>query len=210
MAEITRSARIVEIIGQILRNRYGSLSKKQLRNLANAAYSSGLKFLNSHLSITRNEKAEIIDFIKSLLQEKTNLSEDDCAKFTKRLFLLICYGICYSVIRKIANSLGSDKLMPIFKEIGDSRHDSPAIQLITVAIELEFTKKIPKDNIQSLFAELEKNVIAQRLLQEIMIGYLYLNYVNITDKQWISDTLKIPIDFQRKLQYKTNEKLIAN
>lgn len=206
LSEINRSVRLVEIIGQILRNRHGSLTKTQLTDLTLSAYSSGLKFLSFFLTTTRKNHDYILKFIQDIFKENTKLSDDDISKEARKIFLMLCYGTSYSVIKKIANSVGTDKLMPIFEEITNSHQESPAIQLIYIAIQLEFTKKIPKKVIAETYLELQGNPIAQRLLQEIVIQHLYLNHVEFRERQWISDKLKLPMASQRLLQGKSELK----
>ena len=206
LSQINKSARIVEIIGQILRNRYGSLTKEQLTALSLSAYSSGLKFLNFFLVETRNEQDYILKVIQDNFSNNTNFSNEKISKEARNIFLMFCYGTSYAVIKKIANSLGSDKLMPIFEEIARNQPDSPAIQLIQIAILMEFKKQIPKKELSNLYSKLEGNKIAQRLLQELVIQHLYLNHVEYKDRQWISDKLKMPIQEQRLLQSKTEFK----
>ena len=206
LAEVNSSVRLVEIIGQILRNRHGSLKKAQLTDLCKAAYSSGLKFLNFFLSSTRQDQEHILTYIQDIFRENTNLSDEEISREARNIFLMLCYGTSYSVIIKIANSVGSDKLMPIFKELYDKHPESPAFKLIWIAIQLEFNKELPKLTIEKTYVELEKNPIAQRLLQEIVIQHLYLNHVDYTDRQWISSKLHLPMKSQRMLQGKEEHK----
>lgn len=206
LSEINRSARLVEIIGQILRNRYGSLKKEQLKELSLSAYSSGLKFLNFFLTTTREEQEYILDFLRNIFKQNESLTDDDISKEAKNIFLMLCYGTSYSVIKKIANSLGSEKLVPIFNDINENHADSPAMKLIHVAVLLEFTKSIPKKELSELYANLDGNPIAQRLLQELVVQHLYLNHVNYKDRQWISSKIELPIDTQRLIQSKDEYK----
>lgn len=202
LAEIHKSIRIIDLIGQILRNRYGSLTKEQLVALSNAALGSGLKFLNFFLELTRKDQQHILDFLQNIFETHSNLTETEIAGRVRKTFLMLCYGTSFSVIRKIANSIGSNKLLPIFDIIAEQHSDSPARQLINIAIKLEFTKEIPKNDISKLNAKLENNPIAKRLLQEVVIQHLYLNIIDYKDRQWISSTLDLPIKKQRYMQRK--------
>ena len=200
LAEINRSVRIIEVIGQILRNRHGSLTKAQLNDLAQSAYSSGLKFLNFFLSSTREREDDLLNLIDQIFKEDSSASTEDVSREARKIFLMLCYGTSYSIIKKISNSLGAKELIPIFEEISKNNKKSPAIQLIQIAIQLEFDKKIPKAEISKLFQELEGNPIGQRLLQELVIQHIYLNTVSYQDMQWISEKLKLPIQAQRQMQ----------
>jgi len=144
LAEVNRSVRLVEIIGQIIRNRHGSLKKEQLKELSLSAYSSGLKFLNYFLTTTKDDQEPILNFIQGIYKENTSLSVNEISEKARKVFLMLCYGASYSVIKKIANSLGSEKLMPIFDDISGASTKSPAVQLIHITIQLESTKKNTK------------------------------------------------------------------
>ncbi len=206
LAEVNRSVRIVEVVGQILRNRHGSLTKTQLIDLCMAAYSSGLKFLNYFLTTTREDQEHILTFIQEIFKKNTELSDDEVTKEARKIFLMLCYSTSYSVIKKIANSVGSNDLMPIFKELSKNNSDSPAFKLIWIAIHLEFNKKLPKIMIEDAYNEFDGNPISQRLLQEIVIQHLYLNNIEYTDRQWISSKLNLPMVSQLLIQGKKERK----
>lgn len=206
LSEINQSVRLVEIIGQILRNRYGSLTKVQLTNLTLSAYSSGLKFLKFFLDSTRDNQNVILNYLQGLFKKNTRLGDKQISNEARKIFLMICYGVSYSVIKKIANSVGSNKLVAIFEEISRSHNDIPTYQLINIAIKMEFGKSIPRAEVERLYKDLEDNPIARRLLQEIIIQHLYLNYVDYKDRQWISEKLALPMASQRQLQSKPDRK----
>ncbi len=200
LADINRSARVVEIIGQILRNRYGSLDKAQLVELSKSAYSCGFKFLDFFLTETRENQEELLRFIQKVFRENTNHTEESIIKEARRFFLMLCYGASYSVVKKIADSIGYDELIPVFEEINAGANVTPVMKLVYLAIKLEFTKEIPKKELESVYLEFSGNPIAQRLLQELVIQHLYMNEVEYRDRQWISSKLKLPVRTQRLLQ----------
>ncbi len=207
-AEINRSLRIIETIGQILRNRHGSLAKDDLIDLTKAACSSGLKFLSFYLNTTRSEETEITTIIENVLKKNTSLTDERLSSVTKKFFLMLCYGTSYGVIKRIVNSLGSDKLIAIFDDIRKTSPEYPTIQLICIAIKLEFSKEIPKSEIEKLYNSLRKNPFTQRLLQEMIVQHLYLNVVDYRDKQWIASKTGIPMKTQRLIQSKGQSKEI--
>jgi len=174
--------------------------------LAESAYSSGLKFLKFFFTETSREENYILACLQKVFKENTSFSDDEISAEARKIFRMLCYGTSFSVIKKIANSLGSDKLIAIFADISERNPKSPAIQLIYIAILLEFTKIIPKNEISDLYSKLNDNPIAQRLLQELVIQHLYLNVVEYDDRQWISAILKIPMKTQRMLQQNNPDK----
>lgn len=207
LADVNRSFRSIQIIGQILRNRKGSLNKKQLQSLAEAADGAGLRFLKFFLALTERSEHTILKLITEALKQRDDLSDDDIADEARKMFLLICYGTSYAVVKHLADSLGSRELLSIFESIKNERRDQPVYSIIFVAIKLEFTKEIPRDDVELLYMELDGNLIARRLLQEIVVRHLHLNHVSYRDQQWISEKLAIPLATQKILQRKDRKKI---
>lgn len=199
IADIVRSARMIDVVGQILRNRSGSLPKPQLTALAKSGYESGLKFLTYWLDLTKREKKHLIAIISAVLKEHLRGDEDKLRKAAISTYLGLTYGVCLAVIRRISSSLGSEDLIEIFERLGKDNPDSIAVQLINVAIRLEFTKLIPKKEVGQLNVALASNPVGKRLLQELVIQHLYLNEVATQEKQWISSKLGIPIRAQQQI-----------
>ena len=197
LADIVRSARMVDVVGQILRNRSGSLNKHQLIDLARSGYESGLKFLTFWLNLTERGKDYLISIISERLKEQLSGDHHKLRKAAGRMYLSLSYGMCLAVIRRVANSLGSDDLTEIFDILEKENPDSIAVRLINIAIRLEFTKRIPKKDVNRLNADLESNPVGKLLLKQVVIQHLYLNEVTVTDRQWISSKLQIPMSSQR-------------
>lgn len=199
-SEINTSIRLTEIIGQILRNRHGSLTKDQLKDLTLAAYESGLKFLSCFINETESNQDHIINIIQDLIRKNASKSNEQITKLARDFFLFICYTIIYSVLNKIKDSIGTNKLMPVFEEITVENIESPAIQLLQIAIYLEFKKEIPKREIDQFYSRYKNDQIIVRLLQEIVIQHLYLNHIDHAERQWLSNKLGLPIETQRRIQ----------
>jgi hypothetical protein len=200
LSEINRSAKAVEVIGQILRNRYGDLKIPQLVDLAEASFNTGLRFLSFYLEIHSKTEEETVSLIKKLIKKNSKTSDEQIENSARNLYVQLCYETTFSVIKKIALSNGSEKLLPVFDEVSNGSENSAALKLINLAIKLEFTNNIPFKLIESLSSELETNYIAIRMLKQIVIHHLYLHHVEVRDRQRIADILKLPIKAQRQIQ----------
>ena len=205
--DIVRSARMIDVVGQVLRNRSGSLEKSQLSDLAKSGFETGLRFLSFWLEFTRAEKGDIVALITGALLAGVEGAKDDekTRRAATELYLNLCYDVCHGVLRRIANSLGARELVEIFDKLEHQEPESIAIMLINVAIEMEYTKKIPKNKINKLNRKLGSNPIARLLLRQLVIQHLYLNEVPVRDKQWISAKLGIPMSSQRRLEGNTTK-----
>ena len=200
--DIVRSARMIDVVGQILRNRSGSLERTQLSDLARSGFDTGLRFLSFWLEFTRRDRSGIVGLIASVLMTaaKGAKDEDEIRRAATQLYLDLCYDVCRGVLRRVTHSLGARELVEVFEMLEQQEPDSIAVLLLNVAIQMEFTKKIPKRKIERLIVKLRSNPIAGLLLKELVIQHLYLNEIRIGDKQWISAKLGIPMRSQRRLE----------
>jgi len=199
LSDINKSAKSVEIIGQILRNRYGSLKKPDLFELALDAYSVGLRFLKFYITTAASSKDEFLERLQHVIREETTHSSEDTEKIARKIFLALCYNLSLSVIKKISLSVGSDKLISLFDEICE-KNPTPAHKLINLAIHLEFKKELPKKMIESMVKDFGDNILCNRMLQEIVVQHLYMHYLEYDEKQWVASTLKIPVASQQLIE----------
>lgn len=76
LLDVNRSYRALEILGQIIRNRKGSLQIQDLDHLGIEAYSVGLRYLNYYLGLTQSMQGEIIEEIQRLITTKKSWSTE--------------------------------------------------------------------------------------------------------------------------------------
>lgn len=208
-ADINRSAKAVEIIGQILRNRHGSLRLDQLDSLSKTSFSAGLRFLSFYFKLTKSAKGEILDEVSKVIEKNSSLTESEVKDVARKIFHGICYGVSFAVIKKVSFSTGNDQLIPVFKKIA-AEIDTPAVHLISICIELEFTKRVNKESIETALRKVGKQTIAYRLLQEVVMQHLYVHTIEYNDRQWLSSKLNIPMHNQRLAQSQKRTKLLEN
>ncbi|WP_171027798.1 TIR domain-containing protein [Photobacterium damselae] len=205
LLDVNRSYKSLEILGQIIRNRKGSMSIDQLQELGTEAYSVGLRFLDYYFNTIKSMKSEIIDEIHRLIEKKKNWSKEKITQEARLFYWTFSYIMSLNVIRKIALSVGHKDLVEFYSRISD-QFGSEVARLIEIEIELEFRKTIPRDKISQLWSQIKDNVVTRRLLQEILINHLHFHYVKHDDKHWIASTLAIPIQEQNKMQSKRKVK----
>lgn len=196
LAKINRAFKGIELVGQIVRNRYGSLERETLKQLVAQAYGVGLRFLQFFLSLSDTSREEVIQTIEALIRENPRIGNEKVEKEARSVFLLITYGVIYGVLRKIASSIGSKEAREVYEEL-EAANGSPAMKLINQAIELQFQKLINQKKLESLAEEFKSNVVCKRILQEIVVQYIYMYPVGYKEKQFISDKLDIPMADQR-------------
>ena len=205
LAEINSSAKAIDIIGQILRNRHGDLTKLQLTDLVEASFSVGLRFLDYYLTLHASSEQEMIQLISGLIKEDNRIPDNQVVKAARDCYVRMFYQVTFAVIKKIVFSTGANKLISIFDEVSSRNEGSAALQLINLAIKLEFTNEIPFNQIEQMISNFKSNFFAKRIIQQVVIQHLYLHHVDLADKQRIATLISIPIEKQR--QFQSNKKL---
>ena len=206
LAKINRTFKGIEIIGQIIRNRHGSLGKVKLEELAEQAYGVGLRFLEYFLEISDAAKEEVVKMIENGLKENPSITNEKLGKEAKNIFLLMTYGAIYGVLRKVSMSVGSKEAKQIYKRI-EEKTPTPAVKLINQAIYLQFNKSLDAKSVKQLSEEFMKNPVCERLLKEIVIQHIYMYPVEYKEKQKIAEILNIPMADQMRLGFQKSFKV---
>lgn len=207
--DIVRSAKTVEIVGQIIRNRHGSLTRNELNELLQSAILSGLRFMNFFIEFIEDAEDELVDMIsKAVSTSDKPLSPSQADNLAKSVYTRLCYGGVISIILKIASAIGHKKVLSLIRAIEKKYEGYVSIELVSIALELEFSSSIPRTKIEAIYKGISGNVVADRILKEIVVNHLYLNYIDRADKQWIASKLGIPLSTQNRIEgYRAQKKL---
>lgn len=206
-AKINKAFKGIEVMGQIVRNRYASLPRENLQNIIEGGYFTGLRFLSYFLQLSNLSKTDIINVIENILKENPKISNSDLEKEATHYFLLMTYGVIFGVLKKISSSMGGAEIEEICLKI-ERDHNSPAIKLINQSMELNHRKKLDFARIDQLQKDFKSNPVCGRMLRENIILHTYMFPVEYRDKQRLSQSLKISMQQQRKLDRSRGGKML--
>lgn len=190
---IKKSMRTMEIIGQILRNNYGSLQKNQLKDLFVKAQNVGLRLLKSFMDIMKKEKDIFEKFIKHKLDtdsklKKHTLSDEAKIRAAELLADLFSYQVVFGLIYKIVDSIGYERTVNIADE-ANNKMNTVASDLINIFIHTWYKKTLDISKLKNLVKkfEKEKNYQAINLLKRIIHRHVYMHDIPFKDKQKLSN-----------------------
>jgi hypothetical protein len=200
MIKVNKVFRSIEVCGQILRNRFGSLERDSLELIYEESLSISLRFLGMFLRYSELLKEEATRNINSILEQFPNTPDATIIKKVENSYLSLNYLFIFGMLHKIAFSLGSSRGHDIYIKVTD-KDKTPASQLIQEIIELQFDKKIDMDKIERLHKEFtkSKNVVCNRLLRQIVLRHCYFHDVRFKERQKLAEKLSIPINVQRSI-----------
>jgi len=218
LSKLNQALKSIEIMGQILKNRSNSLEKEILYSIAFEACGVGLRPLKSFLETSMKCKEDIvqdiIEYVKKIEEKREQdkkkriFKDDEIEKISRKLYLTICYIISFGFVDKIVTSLGSDKLITIFDKLNQD-YDTPAFNLICLAIEMQFSKTIPFEKIKSLNDKFKTNIFAKTLLEEIVVRFLYMHFIESEDKHRLCSILGISMKNQILIEQQKSTKVVV-
>ncbi len=207
LIEIRKSAKCMEIIGQILKNNYGSLRRPRLEELFEEGQNVGLRLLRSFIVLMTTEREGMEELIQSRIgkikKKDKELSKAEREKETQKFLAYFSYSIIFGWLSKIVDSLGYDKLIGIADSV-NNKTNTVASKLINLSIHTWHVKRLDINKIKALHREFEddKNYQAIYLLKDIVSRHIYMHPIKYQDKQKINSILGFPLARQEVMQKK--------
>jgi UDP-2,3-diacylglucosamine pyrophosphatase LpxH len=196
--KVNLALKAVEILGQLLRNYYGSLKLPTKITLLNESYAAPFRVLHDFFTALGSDVNSLIGALEKLLEKKrADLPPEERERLARKLIFDIAGYVTVGLIKKISSATGSENLKELYaKLITDS--DSDAYRLIDISTKLDFPGQIPFEELQELAVRYRNNYFAQRVLQSLVIGHLYMFQTSDMDKQKLSKILGIDMKIQRQ------------
>jgi hypothetical protein len=174
MAKVNRVFRSIEVCGQILRNRLGSMERKSLELIYEESLSVSLRFLNLFLKYSEFVKEESIRIIETSKSQENSISPTKLTRKVESFYLGMNYMVILGMLYKISFALGSPKGRDIYAKVTEN-NPNPALCLIQEIIELHFEKKLDFNKIKELHFKFNKNPICDRFLKHIILRHCYMH-----------------------------------
>lgn len=208
VSKINWAMKTLEIMGQILKNYFGSTKKDKKVEMGREVYLLSLRSLGAFLNkFVENQEQILLDLERIIKQEA--ITSDEKIKSTARNFIFgLTSAISIFFIKKVSSSAGTHDLLPIFKEINDLLPVT-SVKLIDISIKLDHMYDIPFSEIESLLDVVGDNPMVITILRKIVINHIYMFPVDYRDRQKVVDLLslnqkQIQIGTVKKQQYINN------
>ena len=200
ISKLNLSIKMLQILGNILQNYYGSLKGGKKLVLVEEAYCLGLRTLTVVLYAIlyfvyfKNENI-LKERVKRILEKKYDKKQPDnktIEKFAKKLLFYESTIISFIFIKYISNFIGSQKLSRTFEKILE-KNTYNSYYLIDIAIKLDFPQKIPVDEIKYLEKKFRGNILPEYLLKLLVCEHIYMFPTNRDNRQKVCNILNIKL-----------------
>ncbi|NFO58523.1 metallophosphoesterase [Clostridium botulinum] len=206
--ELNFSFKTMEILGQILKNYWGSLSGDIREKIGCQLYLVGLRSLRETYEILNEAKDKLLLILKKEIDTKKSKNNDWVEKRARNLLFLFTSFFTKSCIDKISSCIGDDKLSETFNDI-ERELNVNSVKIINLSIKLEyFGGKFPYSYVEELIKKNENNILATFLIKHMVRNYLYMYKTTYRDKNKIASLINIPtkgIDIHKAKNISVNE-----
>lgn len=198
---MNKALRSIEVVGQIVKNRQGSLPKTDIKAMVMQMYETAFRTISYFGTIVETDKAQVIDDI--IKNKKEGISNDEIKKKLDAFFEITSLNFCLFVFSKMINSVGTKELRAIFTQVAEEI-GSPAAKLVSFSI-ISCFSKIAIPELKDLVEELNDNPVAMSIIRARVRSYLYNNHVTFSDRQKIIQAVSLN---PRDSQITTNRRAI--
>lgn len=178
-----QAIRSLEIVGQIIKNRKGSLPRRQLIDMVEELYYTAFRTIGFFGKLVINTQDEIIES----LQHDNILENEGKTKMIERLNIFVqLYSLrfCLGIFSKVIHSVGLSELKDIFHEVAN-KIGTPAAKILTFSINTYYGR-MSNNELQQIYKEMKDNPVALRILKARVKSYLYNNDVDYRKRQQIA------------------------
>jgi len=201
VSELQHLIKTSEILGQIIKNYYGSLERSKKKSCLNEVFGGPLRMLRFVFDQLLEDPQPFIKEIESALEERGEGkdSSERAALARKSAFNLIGM-ICTGIVLRTGQFVASDKLDEEVSElVGDN--SSNAYELIEAATRLTRPGSLPMAKLNKLSQKLERNSFAFTVFQSLIVYYIHMFHTSERDKQKLCSIAKITLSSARSIGY---------
>lgn len=201
IAQMTVLFKTTEILGQVLKNQYAKLLRTRKVYLLEELFNGPLRAIRHFYSfLEKNPDALVAEIDAALLRKRKVDKEEDRKAIARRVVASLVQLLTFAFVLRAAQSANSDSLSEDVREVV-KRNPTLAFKLIELNILLDSPKAIPRQKLKQLHKDVERDLVAARLLQIMVLNRLYMFKTTEQDMQWLNGELKIDLGIQRAITY---------
>lgn len=210
VAKFTLLFKTAEILGQILKNYYGSLEKPFKAELLQEVFDGPLRALRLQLEAIEDDMEGFVSYIGNVvLKDDKSLSDESRLTFARKASFSILGWLGTGVISASAYYVATDKLR---EDVASLVRSNPTVayRLIDMGTRLVRPGHMPLEEINKLAKELKDNHYAFGILQALGLNHLYQYHTEPSEKQRLCNILKISMDEAKAVELQGRDtKLIS-
>ncbi|MCY7217660.1 TIR domain-containing protein [Streptococcus cristatus] len=185
--QVRSAVQTVEVIGVILKNRYGSIKNKDFNKILKNAVDANLRLLTSFIKVVSDQ--DFILLLEEFISQEVTSEHLDEAKLRKEIHDMLVsmnFVTIYALIMKTISSIGSEHISRYFSSemIVDSNL-TPSYRLIKIGLELEYEKQFSENAILEDRNNKNMSHVARTILNLMVVNHVSRHHFNYQEKSRI-------------------------
>ncbi len=191
------ASRIVQVLGQVLRNYSGSLTARRKRVVLETTYGLGLRALGSVFSEIKEHRSTFLRSVERGLKEnwekdQIGISEaKEIRSKAEKFISLRLREFAFFVVKHISRSIGTERVDKALTDVANRMGLTAAI--IDLSIRLDHFDEFPMHQLEKVRKECGKHWFPNSITQWIVVDHLFLNKVAYHERQKACSILKIKL-----------------
>lgn len=192
--QINEAIKIIELMGQLLRNFYGSMEKDQKNSVAKTTFELCFKIINALFSELFKNTDNFIETLTAIIykeiidnngEEKIDEKEASIIRDQIRKYIYAIHGgTLYSIVRKTALAIGDSELDTTYENIlNDNSENHISFSLLKAKIEFEHYKEPNINKLSDLYKKVQGNKLITQTIQIMTKEYVYMYETNYDYRQ---------------------------
>jgi predicted MPP superfamily phosphohydrolase len=209
IAQLTMLTKTTEILGQVLKNQYAKITRSRKAYLLEDLFTGPLRAIRDFFSYFDENPEALIAEIEAIIARKGKAeSEEERKTIARKAAANIVQVVTYGLLMRAAQNANSDSLREDVQAVVKS-NGSAAFKMIEVGMLLDSPKAIPKSALKHVFGLVQRDVIASRVVQIMVLNHLYMFKTTEQEMQWLSKELKIDLGVQHAITYHEKRQRLA-
>lgn len=203
--ELHLSLKTAEILGQIVKNYYGSLDRSMKKGLIKEVFDTPLRFLKFIFELMLSDSGAFVSEVEKIITKKNpEMVALNKKQIARNVAFNLIGQICTGMLFRAAANISSDKLNDDILDLVQN-DSSPAYELLAIGTRFISPKNLPLEKIKRLATELKSNPLAFGILQSMGAIHIHQFHLKIEDRQRLCQFLGIDIDASQVIEYRTQE-----
>lgn len=203
LAQINLLFKTSEILGQILKGRYGSIRNDMKEDLMKRLFDAPLRAVRFFNEIIHDDPEGLLRELSNRMMKHAAVQDPDKARRRAEKFLYrLMGGIANSFFTRQGEIIGSAKLVDTIDKVANSTGEV-TYRVVGAAARLSIPNNAPIEQIKSIVETLDKNYFGYHLLQGLVARHLYMFELSAPLRNRLASAVGISIQDQRNIDYRS-------
>jgi len=172
------AARIIQVLGQIMRSRAGGVSAQDKKTIARAAMSLARRLMTVLYGAAEMSAETLIENASELFDTDVKSNSRQARHHAEQLIANVIGGIAKGLVGRAADVVATRDLVPLIEDIEDdaARDNDVDLELIALCARISAEQSYPQDRVNSILRKIpDSDVLSRAALSHSVARMFYLS-----------------------------------